>query len=117
MNHEFIFLNLSTVDYHHLKAVRVKVSRYQESVSLGAFSSPRRTGKTKRNTDPHRKVSWHWHWPDDYARSQESMRRIREQHGIETGSYPDPVLTFESAWDFYDYIGYDYKTKKFLPER
>ena len=55
-------------------------------------------------------------WNDSEARIYESSRqRYIETRGLEIADelYPEyETIEHDSVWDFFDYIGYDYKNKK-----
>jgi len=81
---------------------------YRQMVSMDAFFQSMK----KRNKTP----DGVWYFMDtwrDYERERESDKRCYEKYGIENKHvFYDTV--FNSIWEFYLHIGYDYKKQKYI---
>ena len=97
-------VELSDRDGDRLSYHLITYGGYRQVVSAGAFFD----GVRKIDRDMKRGVIWPSHL------EYEHHHHTRKFMGISTWPDDADVIEHESIWDFYKYIGYDYKKKKFV---
>lgn len=107
---------------HHIESVYVKTNGYRESISFGAFREGKRKSAKPYNLtqsyffNRNDNSWWHVKWQSEYEMDQGHLKRTMIKYHMEDehNFYPTPTQNFDSVYDFYDYIGYNRKTKKYM---
>lgn len=92
-------------DSDHICYHVITYEGYRQVLSVGAFFY----GVKKFEQDSKRGVIWAAHREFDHHRYIE-----KNSLGFSTWDEDVPVVKHRSIWDFYTYIGYDYKRKKWI---
>lgn len=87
----------------HIRYHVITYGGYRQVVSAGAFFY----GVKKHDRDIKRGIIWSSH------REHEHHMYTRKHMGFSIWEDDVKVIEHESIWAFYEYIGYDYKKKKF----
>ncbi len=80
---------------------------YRQVLSSNAFFH----GVKKHVKDNKRGIIWPSHYENEHH-----LYTRKNSLGFSTWQEELPVIEHESIWAFYEYIGYDYRTKKWNPE-
>lgn len=105
------------------EAIQVRADGYQQVISIGAFVHGLRTKgkpgdiKTHRTYDKYKNLFWRGRVIDDYLLEQKQDRRaaVKFQNDSFLTLHPDPIRFFDTVYEFYEAINYDYKKKRFMP--
>ncbi len=112
MKFDFVILELDIETSKHLKEHFVHLKDvtekgfYREATSFDAFKSPSK-GRNKTDT-----LHFIARWRDEWERSNKLWTEAYARYNIPKDVIPH--IFHESLDDFYQYIGYDKKTKKFI---
>lgn len=91
-----------------------KIFCYRSRVSYNSFAFGGRNNNKPRNRNNKfgKKLIYHCRDENDYKLTQQSFIRTFEMYG---GVYEEPpMVELKNLWQFYNVIGYDYKSKKFV---
>jgi hypothetical protein len=97
-----------------LTAISVQISGYQQNTSVNSFTKGTRPhkGRDYKVSDTH---SFDQRDGSDWERVfRDHYDTMRSNFG--DVSYPEVTETFDDLWEFYDFIGYDRKAKRFSDE-
>ena len=98
-------VELSDRDGDRISYHLITYGGYRQVVSAGAFFD----GVRKHDRDVKRGIIWASHHEHDHS-------HYTRKDTLGFSLWPDyvEIIEHESIWDFYKYIGYDYKKKKFV---
>jgi len=89
----------------HIRHHVITYGGYRQVVSAGAFFHGT---EKKHDMDVKRGIIWNSHHEDEH------YLYTRKYMGFSIWADDIEVIEHESIWAFYEYIGYDYKKKKFV---
>lgn len=112
MDFECVVTAMSISDeYKHVRNWLVGASGYQQTLSLDAFRCNGERADKKNKILYFTKPCHEWHEDYLFLTTCEGKEYLR-------GTYLEfPTESFGNPFDFYDYIGYDRKKRKFTGER